>query len=246
MLEGEIAADYMNRYYTHVGENSSKNFKENWVEIEFFEELNKRQFSFNFITESMIKNILKLMPLNKSSCIEYLNSRIICDGMAEMLTETTFMINECIRSEVMPVKWKIGYITPMTKGKALKNPGDWRPVPVLPLPSKIIERAVYNQLVYHYECNNYLCINQHGFKKGHSTASAIFECVQFLYDNFDCSNITSSIFRRSAFHIWLEMRGAQFLSLLMIGRPSLSHSPNQSRASNSFTTFPSLIRPKGW
>ena len=73
----------------------------------------------------MIKNILKLMPLNKSSCIEYLNSRIICDGMAEMLTETTFMINECIRWEVMPVKWKKGYITPMPKGKALKNPGDW-------------------------------------------------------------------------------------------------------------------------
>ena len=194
MLEGKIAADYMNQYYTHVGENLSKNFKENWVENEFFEALNKREFSFNFITESVIKNILKMMPLNKSSCIEYLNSRIIRDGMAEMLTETTFMINECIRCEVMPVKWKIGYITPMPKGKAWKNPGDWRPVSVLPLPSKIIERAVYNQLVYHFECNNYLCINQHGFRKGHSTASAIFEYVQFLYDNFDCSNITSSIF----------------------------------------------------
>ena len=104
------------------------------------------------------------------------------------------MINECIRCEVMPVKWKICYITPMRKGKALKNPGDWRPVSVLPLPSKIIERAVYNQLVYHFECNNYLCINQHGFRKGHSTASEIFEYVQFLYDNFDCSNITSFIF----------------------------------------------------
>ena len=161
---------------------------------EFFEALNKREFSFNFITESVIKNILKLMPLNKSSCIEYLNSRIIPDGMAKILTETPFMINECIRCKVMPVKWKIGYITPLPKGKALKKPGDWRPLSVLPLPSKIIERVVYNQLVYHCECNNYLCINQHGFRKGHSTASAIFKYVQFVYDNFDCSNSTSSIF----------------------------------------------------
>ena len=67
-----------------------------------------------------------------------------------MLTETTFMINECIRCGVMPVKWNIGYITPMPKGKSLKNPGDWSPVSVLPFPSKIIERAVYNQIVYHF------------------------------------------------------------------------------------------------
>ena len=46
MLEGKIAADYMNQYYTHVGENLSKNFKENWVENEFFEALNKREFFF--------------------------------------------------------------------------------------------------------------------------------------------------------------------------------------------------------
>ena len=76
--------------------------------------------------------------------------------MAAMLTETTFLIIECIRCGVMPRKWKIGYITQMPKGKSLKNPGDWRPVFVLPLPSKIIEKAVYNQIVYHFECNNYL------------------------------------------------------------------------------------------
>ena len=58
----------------------------------------------------------------------------------------------------------------------------------------MIERAVYNQLVYHFECNNYLCKNQHGFRKEHCTASAIFEYIQFLYDNFDQLNSTSSIF----------------------------------------------------
>ena len=50
----------------------------------------------------------------------------------------------------------------------------------------------------------------------------------------------------STFHSWWKTRGAQFLSLFTIGRPSSSHSPNRSRASNGFTTFPSLIRPKGW
>ena len=43
----------------------------------------------------------------------------------------------------------------------------------------------------YFECNNYVWFNQHGFRKGHSTASAIFEYVQFSYD---CTNIPSSIF----------------------------------------------------
>ena len=169
-------------------------FKDPWVESDFFEALNKTEFLFNFITENVIKNILKLLPINKSSCIEFLSSQIIRDGMAEMLTETTYLINECLRCGVMPRKWKIGYVTPMPKGSSLKKPGNWRPVSVLPLPSKIIERAVYSQLVYHFECNNYLSKTQHGFRKGHSTAHAIFEYIQFLYDNYDCLNVTSSIF----------------------------------------------------
>ena len=64
----------------------------------------------------------------------------------------------------------------------------------LPLPSKVIERIVYNQIVYHFEWNNYLFKNQHGFRKGFSTLSAIYDYVQYLYDNYDLMNVTSSLF----------------------------------------------------
>ena len=55
----------MNQYYTNVGEDLSKHFKDSWVESDFFEALNKTEFSFNFITESVIKSILKLLPVKK-------------------------------------------------------------------------------------------------------------------------------------------------------------------------------------
>ena len=111
-----------------------------------------------------------------------------------MLPETTYLINECLQCGIMPDAWKIGYVTPMPKGNSNKKPGYWRPVSVQPLPSKILERIVYNQLVYHFECNNYFCKNQHGFPKGHSTASAIFEYIQYLYEKYDVMKVTSSIF----------------------------------------------------
>ena len=39
-----------------------------------------------------------------------------------------------------------------------------------------------------------MCHNQHGFRKGLSTSTAIFEYVQFLYDNYDKCKSSSSVF----------------------------------------------------
>ena len=103
-----------------------------------------------------------------------------------MITESTFIMNECLRTEHTPDAWKAGTITPLPKGSNISlDPGDWRTVSVLPLPSKVIERIVYNQLVYYFESYGLLFHNQHGFRMGKSTTSAITEFVQFLYENYD-------------------------------------------------------------
>ena len=58
----------------------------------------------------------------------------------------TFLFNECLRTEHAPDDWKTGTITQIPKLSSVStDPGDWRPVSVLPLPNKILERIVYNQ-----------------------------------------------------------------------------------------------------
>ena len=120
-----------------------------------------------------------------------------------MLVEITHLINECLPLSVIPDLWKVGTITPMPKGKISTKPGDWRPVSVLPYPSKLIEKVVNHQIAYHFECNNYLCHNQHGFRKGLSTSTAIFVYVQFLYDNYDKGKSSSSVFIDYNMYIWI-------------------------------------------
>ena len=194
LLENKEAANFINTYFTNIGEELARRFTVDWKSNGFFEILNTNKFSFNFATEKMVEQILKGLPVNKASGVEYLSSTLLRDGLLCMLTETTYLMNECLESGIMPTKWKIGCISPMPKGKGSTSPGDWRPVSVLPLPSKVIERIVYNQIVYHFEWNNYLFKNQHGFRKGFSTSSAIYDYVQYLYDNYDLMNVTSSLF----------------------------------------------------
>ena len=49
----------------------------------------------------------------------------------------------------------------------------------------MIERAVYNQIVYHLETYGLLDGRQHGFRRDHSTSSAIHTLVQDMYASID-------------------------------------------------------------
>ena len=52
---------------------------------------------------------------------------------------------------------KTGTITQIPKLSSVStDPGDWRPASVLPLPNKILEKIVYNQLLYYFESNGLL------------------------------------------------------------------------------------------
>ena len=72
--------------------------------------------------------------------------------------------------------------------------GDYRPISVLPAPSKVIERLVYNQLVYYLECNGLLDNRQHGFRKDHSTATAILELVQYMFEKIDIGDTIHCVY----------------------------------------------------
>ena len=67
----------------------------------------------------------------------------------------------------------------LKKGDAL-DPRNYRPVALLPIFSKILERTVFAQLVDYLETNNLLHPNHHGSRGGHSTSSALLQ----MYDTW--------------------------------------------------------------
>ena len=72
--------------------------------------------------------------------------------------------------------------------------GDLRPITLLPLPGKIMERLVHNQLYPYLEHHDILVKNQNGFRKQHGTADTIFKLLSHIIDNFNKNNVTIAIF----------------------------------------------------
>ena len=79
--------------------------------------------------------------------------------------------------------WK--YITPIPKEGDPLDPNNWRPLRILPLPSKLLEKGVHYQLMNYFQNKNLLDERQHGFRKDFSTATATFKVVKDLFNSIN-------------------------------------------------------------
>ena len=80
---------------------------------------------------------------------------------------------------------KIAIISPIYKEGDPDDITNYRPISVLPILSKIFERAAANQIVDFLEKNNLLSSCQHAYRKSHSTETCLFELMNTLYKNLD-------------------------------------------------------------
>ena len=89
----------------------------------------------------------------------------------------TRIINLSITTSVFPAIYKHSQIIPLKKKPSLKDLdcASYRPVNLLPIPGKIVEKAIFNQLVLYLEENKLLHPNHHGGRKGHSTTTALVQ-----------------------------------------------------------------------
>jgi len=91
----------------------------------------------------------------------------------------THLINLSINSGVVPSEWKQAKVVPLFKSGNKDDLDNYRPISILPILSKILEKAVFHQLHSYLSENSLLSPYQSGFRANHSTQLA----VTFLTDN---------------------------------------------------------------
>ena len=103
------------------------------------------------------------------------------------------MINSSITMKTFVMKWKIGKVIPILKGKehSQMEPGSFRPVSLLPVISKLVECTVQVQLQKHLEKYRLLYPNSHAYRASRSTTTAIMQVLDTLYQATDNNQMTS-------------------------------------------------------
>ena len=100
----------------------------------------------------------------------------------EITPAITHIVNLSIKTSVFPTLWKHSKVIPLFKpgAKDKLNAKSYRPVALLPVASKVLERVVFLQIVEYMDKNKLFHPNHHGFQSLHSTTTTMIQ----MYDTW--------------------------------------------------------------
>ena len=122
----------------------------------------------------------------KSTGCDRISSRFLKTIRGEIAYPLSVVINNSLCTGTVPDSMKIAKVIPVYKAKDRQSMSNYRPISLLSVFSKVLEKAVYIKLSKYLESNNILFNSQYGFRKHHSTIDGVAEFIQdtvHAYDN---------------------------------------------------------------
>ena len=144
---------------------------------------------FKAVQPKEIRNIISKLKNSKSTGVDNIDTRIIKLVADDILPAITHVVNLSIAQSVFPQCWKHAKVIPLLKKGDPMVPKTYRPVALLPVLSKILERVIFNQLVHYLDTHGLLHPHHHGSRHGHSTATALIQMYHYWTQKVDKGNM---------------------------------------------------------
>ena len=141
-----------------------------------------------------LKTILKSLDPSKSTGIDGISPKMLKLASEVLLPSLLQMINISLHTGVFPETLKDARVFPIHKGGPTEDPSNYRPISILLIVSKVIEKHVTkHQLAY---LNKYKLLHeaQSGFRKYHSCQTALIKLTNEWLSQIDQGNVIGAIF----------------------------------------------------
>ena len=125
-------------------------------------------------TEEEVFNLFKNIDPSKASGPDGISGRMLKQTAQSIASPLTTLFNLSIKSGKLPTNWKISSVVPIPRTEfKSNNPKDYRPISLLPIVSKLLERHIYSVVCEHLIDTEFLSKVQWGFTPGRSTITAL-------------------------------------------------------------------------
>ena len=189
-------AEEFNKYFAEVGETA---FNKSQEQIYQNINLNNNQVPLSNSTanfrpqpidiNSLILVIKHLKPTNSYGS-DGMPFRFIIDSLPVTVYYILIIINTSIVTGVHTDHWKKPLVVPTYKSGDTDSIVNYRPICLLPILSKILEKIIAIQLLDYLESNKMLTNAQHGFRQNLSTETALLTVTNSLYENIEKKKIS--------------------------------------------------------
>ena len=141
-----------------------------------------------------VKKLIKDIDTSKSSAIENIDSRVIKDAFEALPHYLTKIFNLSLNRGLVPEIWKTATVIPIKKEGNSPDVNNLRPISLLPVQIKMLEKIVHKRLLEHLELYDLLDNKQGGFRPNHSTIDTIVRFTENLYKNLNSGQATVAVY----------------------------------------------------
>lgn len=137
--------------------------------------------------------ILSLDPA-KSTGPDGISAKMLRGSVDAIAPSLTRLFNISLSTGVLPNTWKQARIVPVPKSGNTSDPSNYRPISILSVVSKLLERHVHQLLLHHLTVNHPLSARQWGFLPQRCTASALLSVTHDWLQQLELGNETCVVF----------------------------------------------------
>ena len=186
-------ANTLNKHFTNIGKNLAEKI------------VPRQNLTFKTYLTDPIANSLYLRPTDSDEILKEINRlktkatldirvSVLKHVKQEIVNGLVIIFNKSFEEGRFPEMLKIAKVIPIFKGENPTDPNNYRPISLLSIFDKLLEKVMYNRVNAFLTKHKIFYKYQFGFRKNHATADALSEVINFIYKSLDEGNFVFGIY----------------------------------------------------
>lgn len=193
-----IRATDLNNYFLNMAPRSSELKTVREAPTEFLSNCNFSVNSNSFFLSPTdiheLKQVIMELRTSNSRDINGLNTHLLKITVEFICQPLTYIFNFCMTSGIFPNALKRSKVIPLHKAGDKKVASNYRPISLLPVFSKILEKLIKIRLVSYFTTNKFFTDSQFGYRENMSTNHALIQTMDFIMKCFEDGKYASASF----------------------------------------------------
>jgi len=183
--DNEGITNAFNHYFTNIGPSLVDTGTNDDTYANYLRDPQIQSMFLQTISRGELLAEMKLTNKKKSSGIDNIAPKVVAMCADNIITPLLHIYNLSFSTGVFPDKLKIAKTIPLYKKNSRFDPNNYRPISLLSIFSKLLERLMHKRLYSYLTKFNILFDRQFGFRHNHSTVMALIEIVDNIRENID-------------------------------------------------------------
>ena len=186
-------ANALNEFFANVGSNIANSINSLDDHRSYLRDNYPNSFFFSSVTNENVKQCIMSLK-NKKCGLNDFPVKVLKQISPVIVPILTYLVNLSVTNGIFPDCLKMSRVVPLFKGGDSALMSNYRPISILNIFSKILERLVHKQLYNYLESKNVLNDSQFGFRENKSTTQALVRHTNCLYESLDDDECVFSLY----------------------------------------------------